>query len=294
MSAELIDQRVERVVDRVIEVVRGKYPHITGEGVYDPPDRGVAAWVRLHGVEDADEFDEIRQFAHTVTDPAWDDEGILILIHTGGMRNPTRTGYPFNREAIAAAITAYKRRVKADHVMAEMARAIHRVFPELPVDAEAGGPEGQDGWFTIHIPEIAAPAGFDTMDVADSLDRLVSDPEPATAAPDAAPARIHVTHEVDPALNDPALSIRLVRHFWLVETLGELYPLVHVADPDHVIEIEVGFYPPAGGDACLILHGASADDLTLIQRHAQSILAAARAQHGLQIRLERGEARDAA
>jgi len=71
---------VEQVVNRLIAALQNRYPFITMKVVYEPPD-GVDAWVVLHGTTDADQWDEIRQFGHSVTDPASENEGVWVLIH---------------------------------------------------------------------------------------------------------------------------------------------------------------------------------------------------------------------
>ncbi|MGI8588610.1 MAG: hypothetical protein ACR2M0_13130 [Chloroflexia bacterium] len=108
MSAVAIkgQQQVEQAISRLLAYIHGKYPTITTEVTYDPPDR-VDAWVTLHGAADAQEWDEIRQFGCEITDPAWENEGILVLIHAGDYRTP-QIYPPLDQAAFEAAIEGYK------------------------------------------------------------------------------------------------------------------------------------------------------------------------------------------
>jgi len=110
MSAVAIkrQQQLEEVISRLVAHIQTKYPFITTEVTYAPPDK-VDAWVTLHGATDAEEWDEIRHFGHEITDSAWKQEGILVLIHAGDYRTP-QSYPPLDQAAIDAAIGAYKRR----------------------------------------------------------------------------------------------------------------------------------------------------------------------------------------
>jgi hypothetical protein len=116
MSAVVLNrqQQLDQILNQLVVALRDRYPHITPEIVYDPPDR-VDAWVRLHGAADADEWDEVRHFAHDVSDAASDQAGVLILMHTGEYRNAPQTLYtPTDQATVEAAIAAYKRRLNRE------------------------------------------------------------------------------------------------------------------------------------------------------------------------------------
>ena len=72
-------ERVEHVVNQLVSGFHSKYPHITLEVVYNPPDEG-DAWIILNGTTDADELDEISDYGLSMRAAAFENEGILVLV----------------------------------------------------------------------------------------------------------------------------------------------------------------------------------------------------------------------
>jgi len=71
-------QRVEQIANQIAATLHDKYPHISTEIVYDPPD-GVSAWVRVEGAQDLDELEEITDSVLPLEVELLEKEGILVL-----------------------------------------------------------------------------------------------------------------------------------------------------------------------------------------------------------------------
>ena len=72
-------QRVEKLVRELTAELRGRYPRVTAEVVYNPPD-GADAWLMLPADLPEDEAGEIAQMSVNRRGAALEDDGVLVLV----------------------------------------------------------------------------------------------------------------------------------------------------------------------------------------------------------------------
>lgn len=81
MSAVPTDhtQRVEQIVRELAAQLRERYPQVTPEVVYNPPD-GADAWLMLPADLPDDEADHIAQSSIAQRGAALEHDGVLVLV----------------------------------------------------------------------------------------------------------------------------------------------------------------------------------------------------------------------
>jgi hypothetical protein len=81
MSAVPIEhaERVEQLVRELTAELQERYPHVTAEVVYDPPD-GADAWLMLPAGLPDDEADLIAQASISRRGAALERDGVLVLV----------------------------------------------------------------------------------------------------------------------------------------------------------------------------------------------------------------------
>jgi hypothetical protein len=72
-------QRVEKLVRELTAELRERYPQVTLEVVYNPPD-GADAWLMLPAGLPDDEADEIAQVSVSRRGAALEHDGVLVLV----------------------------------------------------------------------------------------------------------------------------------------------------------------------------------------------------------------------